>query len=201
MYLAISSTFKSLSSAEIPTERKKILYEIINYIEYKSKLNEAVNLIFICTHNSRRSQLAQIWAQSASRYYNVEVSCYSGGVEVTAFNLRAIAAIKRAGFKVTSVGDENPIYHINSSNTCRPIGMYSKLYDDPINPDSGFAAIMTCADADENCPVISGADARIPLRYDDPKEFDDSPLESQKYDERSRQIATEMFYVFSKVKS
>jgi len=199
MHSSIASTFKSLSLAEIPTERKKILHEIIDYIEHKAKLNEAVKLIFICTHNSRRSQLAQIWAQAAARYYNIEASCYSGGIEVTAFNERAVEAIKRAGFKVSKEGYDNPVYWINDSNTCHPLGAYSKLYDDRANPTTDFAAIMTCSDADKNCPVIAGAEVRIPLRYDDPKEFDDSPLETEKYDDRSNQIAKEMNYVFSTI--
>jgi len=199
MHSTIASTIKSLSLAEIPAERKKILQEIVNYIEQKAKINEAVKLIFICTHNSRRSQLAQIWAQAASRYYNIEASCYSGGVEVTAFNERAVEAIKRAGFKVSKEGENNPVYWVNDSNTCHPIGTYSKLYDDQANPTSGFATIMTCSDADENCPFIPGTEARIPLRYEDPKEFDGTSLETKKYDERSWQIAAEMLYVFSKI--
>ena len=201
MHSTVVASINSFSSVEISSERKIILNELIEYIIQKNKSNEAVKLNFICTHNSRRSQLAQIWAQAASRYYNVETSCYSGGVEVTAFNERAVEAIKRAGFKVSKEGEGNPIYWITESNTCSPLGAFSKLYNDPANPSSGFAAIMTCSDADENCPYIPGTEARIPLRYDDPKEFDDTPLESQKYDERSKQIATEMVYVFSKINS
>jgi arsenate reductase len=197
---AIVSTIEKFSSLKITPERKKILDELIDYIDSKIGNNEAVKLNFICTHNSRRSQLSQIWAQMASRYHNIEASCYSGGVEVTAFNERAVEAIKRAGFKVDKEGNNNPVYQISDSKTCRPLDTFSKLYNDPSNPDVGFAAIMTCSDADENCPFIPGAEKRIPLRYDDPKEFDGTPLEAQKYDERSMQIATEMFYVFSKIK-
>ena len=36
--------------------------------------------------------------------------------------------------------------------------------------------------------------------YDDPKAFDDTPAEAEKYDERSQQIAREMLYIFSKAK-
>ena len=201
LFSTLASTIKNLSIEDPSSDRKKILDALINYIDQKIAKNEAVKLNFICTHNSRRSQLAQIWAQTASRHYNIEASCYSGGVEVTAFNKRAVEAIRRAGFEVKQEGDGNPIYSVSGSNTCRPLNAFSKLYDDPENPDAGFAAIMTCSDADENCPFIPGAEKRIPLRYDDPKEFDDTPLEAQKYDERSRQIAAEMFYLFSKIKN
>lgn len=196
----LTSTIKNLSTEDLSSDRKKILDELIDYINLKTANNEAVKLNFICTHNSRRSQLAQIWAQTASRYYNIEASCYSGGVEVTAFNKRAVEAIKRAGFEVKEEGSGNPICLVSGSNTCQPLKAYSKFYDDPENPNTGFAAIMTCSDADENCPFIPGAEKRIPLRYYDPKEFDNTPLEAQKYDERSMQIAGEMFYLFSKIK-
>jgi arsenate reductase len=80
-----------------------------------------------------------------------------------------------------------------------PIKTYSKLYDDAANAISGFAAVMTCSHADENCPYIAGAEARIPLRYEDPKAFDNTPEEAEKYDAHSLQIASEMLYVFSKI--
>ena len=126
--------------------------------------------------------------------------CFSGGVEVTAFNERAAASIKRAGFQVTSTDTENPKYEISFGESHAPILAFSKLYNDTINPTSDFAAIMTCSDADENCPFIPGADARIPLRYEDPKAFDNTDKEETMYDERSLQIASELLYVFSQLK-
>ena len=53
---------------------------------------------------------------------------------------------------------------------------------------------MTCSDADENCPFIPGAEMRLPLTYEDPKEADDKPEERAVYDERVRQIGREIFY-------
>lgn len=143
--------------------------------------------------------MAQIWAKTAADYYDIDAICYSGGVEVTAFNERAVAAIKRCGFKVDSKGYDNPIYSIYHSENQPPIRAFSKLYDDAENQCKKFAAIMTCSHADENCPFIPGTEERIAVRYDDPKEFDGTPQEKEKYNERCRQIATEMFYAFSKV--
>ena len=68
------------------------------------------------------------------------------------------------------------------------------------NPEKDFAAVMTCSHADEHCPFIPGATARIALTYDDPKDFDDTPLESEKYRERVMQIGREILYAFSQVK-
>lgn len=200
----LQARVQNLPVDKISTERQEVLQALIDYIQSKRKKDEGVKLNFICTHNSRRSQFSQIWAQTAADYYGVKASCYSGGVEVTAFNERAMESIKRAGFQLTKKQahekeQSNPVYFVFHSNDASPISAFSKLYDDPVNATTGFAAIMTCSHADENCPFIPGAEARIPVRYEDPKTFDDTPEEAKKYDERSMQIAAEMFYVFFKI--
>ena len=182
----------------IPNERKEILQPLIEYIKSKIRQGQTVNLNFICTHNSRRSQLSQIWAKVAADYCGITVNTYSGGVEVTAFNPRAVDAIRRAGFEVEQEGENNPVYSIRYSTNSDEIKAYSKFYDDNII-DGGFVAIMNCAEADENCPFIPGAEMRIPIRYDDPKKYDDTGQEMVKYDERSWQIASEMFYALKAV--
>ena len=194
------STIEKARAQKISEERKGILDSLINYIQSKVTTGKDINLNFICTHNSRRSQLAQIWAQTAADYFDIKATCYSGGVEVTAFNERAVAAIKRNGFRVSAKGESNPIYFVFNSDDHEPISAFSKLYDDPINTAGQFAAVMVCSHADENCPFIPGTEKRIPVRYDDPKEFDDTPQEKEKYDERSLQIAAEMFYIFEQIK-
>ena len=194
----IESDIKAILKVPIAENRKPVLNDLINYIRNSKK--QEVKLIFICTHNSRRSQLAQVWAKTAAEYYDVKVDCFSGGTEATAFNKRAVAALERAGFLITSKGKGNPLYQVFYSDDALPIIAYSKLYDDKANPTSDFAAVMTCSDADANCPFIPGAEIRIPLNYNDPKEFDDTPKETAMYDERSLQIASEMFYVFSRLK-
>jgi arsenate reductase len=195
----LARTVNSLPINEISLSRKDILGVLIDYVQLRLNTSESINLNFICTHNSRRSQFAQLWAQVAAYYYGLPTTCYSGGVEETAFNERAVAAIRRAGFNIISKGDKNPRYTISYAEDAQPVIMFSKLYDDTNNPKADFAAVMTCSDADENCPYIPGAESRIQLLYDDPKEFDGTPEEAEKYDERSKQIATELFYVFSQV--
>jgi len=180
-------------------ERINILNILVSHIQQKQNKMENVNLNFICTHNSRRSQFAQIWGQTAAYYYGIEVNCYSGGVEEMAFNERAVNAILRAGFKATPGAGNNPRYNVSFSEDTEPLIMFSKIFDDKSNPTSDFVAVMTCSDADANCPFIPGTEARIPLLYDDPKEYDGTSLEAHMYDTRSRQIATELFYVFSKI--
>jgi arsenate reductase len=195
----LNTSLESILSLSISDERKSLLQALIDYIKSKREKGQPIRLNFICTHNSRRSQFSQIWAQTAADYFDIPAFCYSGGVEVTACNERTIHSLERSGFIISKHGHSNPIYFILQDKDTRPIIVFSKLYDDVINPHGNFATIMTCSHADENCPFIPGAEARIPVRYEDPKEFDDTDLESTKYDQRSQQIASEMFYVFSRV--
>ncbi len=185
----------------ISVERKNILGELTRYVQYRIESNQEVDLNFICTHNSRRSHIAQLWAQTAAFYFCVNgVKCFSGGTETTAFNSRAVKAMKEAGFEIaqTEKGD-NPHYEVHYSDNAPPVISFSKKYDDEANPKSDFAAIMTCSHADENCPLVLGASARIAITYDDPKDFDGTPQEESKYKERVLQIGREMLYAFSRI--
>lgn len=186
----------------IPRQRKELLEKIADYIKNKQAANKPVNLVYICTHNSRRSHYGQVWAKVASVYFNLKnINTFSGGTEATAFNINAINALKRVGFDIKPINvEKNSIYHVSFDENEKPVVCFSKVYDDPANPQNEFAAIMTCSDAEENCPFIPGVELRIGTTYDDPKAFDNTPLQDAKYDERCKQIALETLYVFSKVK-
>jgi len=199
LYPELEKTIEKARQLPITQERIQVLQLLIDYIKSKRNQGQEINLNFICTHNSRRSQFSQIWAQTAADYFGVPARCYSGGVEITAFNERAVASIERSGFRVKAKGDNNPLYSVFYSDQDAAITAFSKLFDDPINKAEQFAAVMTCSHADENCPFIPGTEKRIPVRYEDPKAFDKTPEEAARYDERSLQIASEMFYVFSRV--
>ena len=186
----------------ISVERKLILEQITQYISEKKSINKPINLVYICTHNSRRSHFGQIWAKVAANYYSIDnVKTFSGGTEATAFNINAINAINRICFYIEKKNDNiNPIYYIYYDKNETPITCFSKVYIDDENPKSEIAAIMTCSDAEENCPFIPGVELRIGTTYDDPKAFDNTTLQDAKYDERCKQIAIETFYIFSKIK-
>lgn len=188
-----------VDSIRIPEERKAALQEIAGFINNRNGTNS--NLVFICTHNSRRSHMSQIWAATAAHYFGLEnIFTFSGGTEATAFNPRAVAAIERAGFKVVNPGGDNPRYLVRFSEEADPLTCFSKVYDDPSNATDDFAAIMTCSDADEACPYIPGTSLRVAIPYVDPKVSDGTPEEAATYDERCRQIAVEMVYVMSRVR-
>lgn len=188
----ISSLEENLKA--IPDQRKQKLTDIADYIRSK----ESANLTFICTHNSRRSHLCQIWSAVMAKHFDVDnIETYSGGTEATAFNSRAVEAVERAGFKVENPGGKNPRYQVFFGEDEKPLMCFSKTFDDAYNPQKNFAAIMTCSDADQNCPIVPGAEKRFSIPYVDPKESDGTSQEAATYDERCRQIAAEMYYLMS----
>jgi arsenate reductase len=199
MFSALSKYINILPIDSIPIERKKVLAVLVEYLKQKQASNQAILLNFICTHNSRRSHLAQVWAQTMANYFKVSnVWCYSSGTEATALYPMVLQTLKKAGFQNDRlVEGSNPIYTIKYADNEPAIIGFSKNLDHSFNPKSAFAAIVTCSEADKACPFITGADLRIPIRYEDPKAFDNSEDRAEKYEERSRQIATEMAFVFS----
>jgi protein-tyrosine-phosphatase len=182
-------------------DRKALLDELAIYIKGKLISRKEVNLIFICTHNSRRSHMAQIWAQASAVHYNIpNIKTFSGGTQKTAFNFQAVNALKKAGFKIKALSEKsNPKYRVKMSADASPLICFSKKYNHKSNPQQDFVAVMTCSDADESCPVITGAEYRTTIKYEDPKLFDGTDQAAAAYEARSRQIGTEMLYVFCKV--
>lgn len=203
MFPKIKSTIEQLSFDTISEERKQVLAPLVQFIQSKTNSGLAIRLNFICTHNSRRSHLSQVWAQTAAAYYNIKnVFCYSGGTEATALFPKVAETLVNTGFEVKIISEgDNPIYAIKYNTSDHPVIGFSKSYEDDFNPQSEFAAILTCSQADGGCPFIAGAEKRIPITFDDPKAFDNTPLQTEKYQERSIQIATEFLYVFSQIKS
>lgn len=201
MYSTILKTVEQFHFENISNDRKNILQPLIDYIQGKVNSKKPINLNFICTHNSRRSHLAQIWSQFASEYHNIpNVNCYSGGTEETALFPKVIETLSNQGFQIFKIADSNnPIYAIKYDENSSPIIGFSKKYNDAFNPISNFAAILTCSQADEGCPFISGAEKRIPITYEDPKISDDTTEQTEVYKQRSFQIATEMMYIFSQI--
>ena len=200
-YSKISEFIISLDVNVIPEDRKPLLQEYIDFIKDRIEKEEPILVNAICTHNSRRSHLTQIWSQVMASEYNIDnVFAFSGGTSATAMFPMVTKVLGKVGFDITKLSqEENPVYSVKFSDNAHPVICFSKTYDNKFNPKSEFVAIMTCSDADENCPVIFGSAKRVRLTYDDPKAFDNTPQQEEKYMERSVQIATEMKYVFSNI--
>lgn len=190
---------RAAESSMIDDERRSQLDELARAIVAARAAGKPVRLNFICTHNSRRSHMGQLFAAAAAQRAGIAVTTYSGGTESTAFNPRAVAAVSRAGFRVEkTTDDENPIYHARTGDATHAMTCFSKRYDQPPNPKSGFIAVLVCTEADGACPSVTGADDRFAIPYIDPKIKDNTPEEASAYDERAAQIAREMIYVMSK---
>ena len=203
LFPEIENAIKTINFESISEERKIVLQPLVDYIQGKASNCKEIRLNLICTHNSRRSHLSQVWAQTAAAHYGIKnVFCYSGGTEATAMFPMAAKTLAKQGFQIKTIAEgSNPVYAIKYNENEHPIIGFSKTYDDDFNPQSEFAAILTCSSADQGCPFIAGAELRIPITFEDPKAFDNTPQQAEKYEERSVQIATEMFYVFSQIKS
>jgi arsenate reductase (thioredoxin) len=187
---------------QIPRERQEALKKTGDFVKARVAAQQPVEMTFICTHNSRRSHLGQVWAQTAAAYYGVPgVKAYSGGTQATACNIRTVRALRRAGFSVAQAKPgTNPEYLIQYAETAEPLRAFSKVYDQGGNPTEKYIAIMTCSQADAACPIVKGSAARVAIPYEDPKASDGTADEDATYDARSRQIAREMFFVMSHVK-
>ena len=203
LFSEIEKIISQLNTESISDDRKSVLQSLIVFIQSKVSDGLAIRMNFICTHNSRRSHISQIWAQTLAHYFNIKnVYCYSGGTEATALYPMVVDTLKHSGFKIEKHSEgTNPVYSIKFAENEHPVIGFSKQLDDDFNPKSEFAAIMTCNSANEACPLVPGAEQRIPITYEDPKVFDNTPLQAEKYNERSLQIATELCYVFSNIKS
>lgn len=187
---------------QIEESRKLKLEALSRFIKAQVALSEPIKITVICTHNSRRSHMGQLWLAAAAQWYGIpRVETYSGGTEATAFHPNAVRALQSAGFEITTHQKRsNPKYKVSLGEDIPSMLLFSKPYFHEFNPQHKFAAVMVCNDADEACPVVIGAAARFSLAFDDPKLFDGTPLEAEKYKERSAQIAREMLYVMSKVR-
>lgn len=188
----------------ISDERKAELRQLSGYVTQCRQQNRPARLTFVCTHNSRRSHLTQIWAQVGATVFGLDhVQTFSGGTEVTACNPRTVAALQRAGLVITTpdASVSNPLYSVSWSKECSPLVCFSKVFNQSPNPVSDYCAIMTCSHADQHCPVAIGCDLRLAIRYEDPKISDDTPQEAATYDERCRQIARKMLFAMSNAKT
>lgn len=187
------------SESELDDSRKSSL-GIYSLTIVKNLRRDVKDIIFICTHNSRRSHLSQIWAQIACDIYDLPFKCYSGGTEVTAFYKSGKDAIAKAGFEVTTESSgTNPKYDIKFSDDKPSIKVFSKKFEDAPNPSANFISIVNCSRADESCPFIEGAVARLLVLYEDPKKSDGTPEEAETYEKKSDEIGRELLYLFKQV--
>ena len=191
----------------IDAERRRVLDGLATTIAAELRQHGAVDLVFVCTHNSRRSHLGQVWALVAADHFGLAgVRTWSGGTEVTAFEPRAAAALARAGLDVrredggdAEVDVDNPIWQVRHRDGGPASRCWSKRFSDPPNPHSGFVALLMCSGAAAACPTVAGAATRVAIPYPDPKDADGLPAERAAYDGAVADIAREMLFLLGRV--
>ncbi len=185
----------------IRNDRKDVLKDLAIAVKNRLDNETEVNVTFICTHNSRRSQMAQVWAVIAAQQYRIKINAFSGGTEVTTTAPQVLDTFEYFGFEVNRSETSNGKHKVNFGNNGQNIKLHSKLYHDSSNPKRNFIAVMTCSDADENCPIVVGCSKRVALTYNDPKRFDGSILEKTMYQNEAFRIGTEIMFAFSYLSS
>jgi arsenate reductase (thioredoxin) len=178
--------------------------ELVAWISGNYQPGKPLAVIVVCTGNSRRSILGSMMGNIAAAYYGLpDIRFYSGGTAPSAFNQRTVATLKEIGVEVEPSGKEaprggsgeaNPIYRVRWGTGLETLE-FSKSYSDVHNPQSGFAAVMVCSQADAECPIVKGAGKRISAPYADPKEYDGAEFEAAKYAERRDDIGRFMLSV------
>lgn len=158
-------------------------------------------LIFVCTHNSRRSIFGQVWATVLANYYEIPLESYSGGTEVTSINDNALTCLSHLGFVVQKTQKTgNPIVEVRYGNS-NIIRCFSKLYNDAENPSKNFFAVMLCEHAAENCPFIPNALKRFNLTYPDPKQFDGTPHQDGEYKKVALKVGQELSFLMRQLQN
>jgi len=201
LFKTISNYIEKIAKIEPSRERKLLLARMIDYIHSKQQQQSPINLHFICTHNSRRSHLAQVWGQTLAHHFGLRnVNCTSAGTETTELYPVVAEILQEAGFELKKEDQlNNPKYTLNYSSETAPMQLFSKDLEHVGNPTMNYAAIMTCSHADENCPFLPGAEQRIPMTFEDPKNYDNHPLQREKYKETMQEIASDLHFIFSHI--
>jgi arsenate reductase len=213
LYPALQAYFDKLGETTMPIDpsRQSAIGELVEWIQGKLNDGSPSPIIVVCTGNSRRSIMGSVLGNAAALYRGLpNVQFFSGGTEPTAINPRTIRVLQEVGVRFTptgrngaagAAGEPNPIYGVQWSDDVEFCTDFSKHFADPINPHDGFAAVMVCDEANQACPSVPGAELRVPMPFQDPKEFDDTPQEESAYRERRDDIATVMLRVLREVRN
>lgn len=107
-------------------------------------LQPKLKVLFLCTGNSCRSQMAEGWARHLKKS---SIEAYSAGIEKHGLNPHAVAMMAESGVDIS--------------------GHFSKTLDDLGGVE--FDVVVTvCGHAHETCPVFPGHARVVHVGFDDP---------------------------------
>ena len=200
----LTTTFDMIDEPHRQAAQKLAEWMVANYATGKP-----IEVIVVCTGNSRRSILGSSMGNLAAAYYGLnDIRFYSGGTAPSAFNPRTVTALRDIGFDVAETGTEatrgsvktlNPMLRVQWGEGLATIE-FSKHFSAEGNPSKDFAALMVCSEADAQCPTVPGASLRLSTPYLDPKIYDDSAFEAAKYNERRDDIGRMMLAAICQVR-
>ena len=110
-------------------------------------MSTKLKVLFLCTGNSCRSQMAEGWARHLK---SDAIDAYSAGIERHGLNPRAVQVMAEAGVDISR--------------------HQSKLLTDLKDIPFGYV-VTVCGHANENCPVFPGTTRRIHVGFDDPPQL------------------------------
>ena len=202
LYPRLNATLHEVLES-IPAPDQTRIEKLSKIAEWLSSDDSNRDVIFVCTHNSRRSHMAQYWATAAAEFYDIEgIKTHSAGTESTALHPHTVEALAECGFEISSPDNtaSNPIYDIRISGMYKGQPGFSKTLTHESLPTSNFCAVMVCDEAAEACPIVPGASLRVPLSFKDPKESDKTPKRRSVYLKRSKEIGREMMWIMEQFK-
>jgi arsenate reductase len=103
-----------------------------------------LKVLFLCTGNSCRSQMAEGWAR---HFLGDRIEPYSAGIEAHGVNPNAVRVMQEAGVDISSQSSK----------------LVSALINVPFD-----VVVTVCGHADENCPAFLGRSRIVHVDFDDP---------------------------------
>lgn len=132
----------------------------------KNHKNEKINVLFLCTGNSARSQMAEAFLR---KYGSDRYIVYSAGLKPSRVHPMTIRVMEELGYDMSD--------H-RSKHVKEYIGKIRFGY-----------VITVCGHADKNCPFIPGVGTRLHWPFDDPAAAEGSEEERLK---KFRQVRDEI---------
>ncbi|MFD1294284.1 hypothetical protein ACFQ5N_10590 [Lutibacter holmesii] len=179
------------------SENKLVLLEsIATAIVQTLKQNKTVNLNYISTNNSQRSQISQVWSTYAAHYFKLSnINSFSGGTNVTSFHRKTVKTLQKVGFtfKIIEFSHQNPTYAIGYHNYIKPILVFSKLYNHDLNPSPFFAITNNAFE------IIPEAIQQFEMPFNNINNFEHSINKAEEYAALNKQIAGEIHFIFHRV--
>lgn len=129
---------------------------------------EKINVLFLCTGNSCRSQMAEGWAR---HFHGDKINFYSAGIEKHGLNKRAVQAMKESGVDISN--------------------HYSKTLED-IGPVQFDFVFTVCGHANENCPYFPGKAKVIHVGFDDPPKLSQGLTDEEQIMKSYRRVRDEI---------